>query len=74
MLLQYLVNGKKGDKIARSQFKKHSRTTKQEIKAVRNNESIDKYKENVNKEIKKWNNSILERRDSYFQFTKVEEY
>lgn len=73
MLLQYLVNGKKGDKIARASLKSIVELLRKEIKAVRNNESIDKYKENVNKEIKKWNNSILERRDSYFQFTKIEE-
>lgn len=73
MLLQYLINGKKGNKIAKGSLKGIVELLRKEIKAIRNNESIDKYKESVSEEIKKWNNSILERRDSYFHFTKIEE-
>lgn len=73
MLLQYLVNGKKGNKIAKKSLENIVSLLKDEIKAVKNNEPIDKYKELINEEIKKWNSSILERRESYFNFTKTEE-
>lgn len=73
MLLQYLVNGKKGSKVAKGSLENIVDLLKEEIKAVRSDQEIDQHKDGIREEIKKWNSSILERRESYFNFTKIEE-
>ena len=73
MLLQYLINGKKGSKVAKKSLSNIVDYLIKEISLVKNGESINSYKSKINEEIKKWNNVILERRESYFNFTKIEE-
>lgn len=73
MFLQYLVNGKKGSKIAKKSLSNIVDYLIEEIVVIKNGKSILSYKNNIDEEIKKWNNAILERRESYFNFTKIEE-
>ena len=73
MLLQYLVNGKKGSNISKKSLINILDYLIQEIDLIKNGELISSHKAKIDEEIKKWNNAILERRESYFNFTKIEE-
>lgn len=73
MFLQYLVNRKKGSKIAKKSLSNILDYLIEEAILIRNGKPTLSYKNNIDEEIKVWNNVILERRESYFNFTKIEE-
>lgn len=74
MFLQYLINGKKGSKVAKKSLSNIVNYLIEEITLVKEEKPINSYKDKINEEIRRWNDTILERRDSYFDFTKVEEF